>query len=33
MKTAEFIVQEHEPKEATTAGQVQANKANWGLAL
>lgn len=32
-QTAEFIVQEHEPKEAPTAGQVQANKAKWGLAL
>jgi len=32
-QTAKFIVQEHEPKEAPTAGQVQANKAKWGLAL
>lgn len=29
MKTAEFIVQEHEPKDAPT----QANKAKLGLAL
>ena len=30
---SEFLVHKHEPKEAPTPKQIEANKATWGLAL